>query len=162
MPLPRSVLRLTEEELNELLTSERSLRIGTVGPDGGPHVAPMWFVWHGGSIWLNSLIRSRRTKDLASGSPVALCVDAGTDYFELRGAVLYGIPKEITDDPELTEVRQLFGRKYWNIDEIPATKSHVWLRVTPDRIVSWDFKKIPANKDPRLKYGPGADGGKPS
>lgn len=154
MPLPRSVLRLTEEELNELLTTERSLRIGTVGPDGGPHVAPMWFVWHGGAIWLNSLIRSRRTKDLASGSPVALCVDAGTDYFELRGAVLYGTPQEITEHPKLTEVRQLFGRKYWNIDEIPSTKSHVWLRVAPDRIVSWDFKKIPANKDPRLKYGP--------
>jgi len=162
MPLPRSVLRLTEEELNELLTTERSLRIGTVGPDGGPHVAPMWFVWHDHAIWLNSLIRSRRTKDLASGSQVALCVDAGTEYFELRGAVLYGVPKEIKGAPELTEVRQLFGKKYWNIDEIPETKSHVWLRVVPDRIVSWDFKKIPANKDPRLKYGPGSEGGKPS
>lgn len=154
MPLPRSVLRLTKEELDELLSSERSLRIGTVGPDGGPHVAPMWFVWHDGAIWLNSLIRSRRTRDLALGSPVALCVDAGTEYFELRGAVIYGTPQEVKDEDGLTKVRQLFGRKYWNIDEIPVTKSHTWLRVVPDRIASWDFKKIPANKDPRLKYGP--------
>jgi nitroimidazol reductase NimA-like FMN-containing flavoprotein (pyridoxamine 5'-phosphate oxidase superfamily) len=162
MPLPRSVLRLTDDELNELLTTERSLRIGTVGPDGGPHVAPMWFVWHEGAIWLNSLIRSRRTTDLASGSPVALCVDAGTDYFELRGAVLYGTPEEIKDPAESAEVRRLFGQKYWNIEEIPETKSHMWLRVVPNKIVSWDFKKIPANKDPRLKYGPGSEDGKPS
>ena len=154
MPLPRSILRLTEEELEELLTTERSLRIGTVNKDGTPHVAPMWFVWHDGAIWLNSLRRSRRTSDLAAGSQVALCVDAGQDYFELRGAVLYGTPEEITDEAVTTEARKLFGRKYWNIDEIPVTKSHVWLRVKPDKIVSWDFKKIPAGNDPRLKYGP--------
>lgn len=159
MPLPRSILRLTDSELEELLTTERSLRIGTVGKNGMPHVAPMWFVWHDGAIWLNSLIRSKRTKDLASGSPVALCVDAGHDYFELRGAVLYGTPEEVTEETVTTKARRLFGRKYWNIDEIPVTKSHTWLRVKPDKIVSWDFKKIPANKDPRLKYGPT---GKPS
>ena len=158
MPLPRSILRLTDAELDELLSSERTLRIGTVGPEGGPHVAPMWFVWHDGAIWLNSLIRSRRTTDLSSGSPVALCVDAGTDYFELRGAVLYGKPEEVKDPAETAEIRRLFGRKYWNIDEIPEAKSHTWLRVTPDRIVSWDFKKIPQGRDRRLETAKEQDG----
>lgn len=156
MPLPRSILRLTEEELDELLTNERTLRIGTVGPDGDPHVAPLWFVWHDGAIWLNSLKRSRRTRDLASGSRVALCVDTGDEYFVLRGAVLYGVPQDANDDPGVAEVRRKFGRKYWNIEEIPATKSHTWLRVDPDKISSWDFRKIPADKDPRRRYG--ADG----
>jgi nitroimidazol reductase NimA-like FMN-containing flavoprotein (pyridoxamine 5'-phosphate oxidase superfamily) len=150
VPLPRSILRLTEEELEELLTTERSLRIGTVNKDGTPHVAPLWFVWHDGAIWINSLRRSRRTTDLASGSTVALCIDAGHDYAELRGAVLYGTPEEITDEARTTEARKLFGKKYWNIDEIPVAKSHTWLRVKPDKIVSWDFKKIPTGKDPKL------------
>ena len=150
MPLPRSILRMTEAELEELLTTERSLRIGTVGNNGMPHVAPMWFVWDDGAIWLNSLIRSKRTKDLAAGSPVALCVDAGHDYAELRGAVLYGTPEEITDEALTTEARKLFGKKYWNIEEVPVTKSHIWLRVKPEKIVSWDFKKIPTGKDPKL------------
>jgi len=154
VPLPRSMLRLTDDELEELLSSELTLRAGTVGPDGWPHVAPLWFVWHDGAIWINSLRRSKRTSDLAAGSKVALCVDTGTDYSQLRGAVLYGTPHEAEGDPELETARKAFAKKNWNIDDIPAMKSHVWLKMVPDKIVSWDFRKIPPRGDPRLKYGP--------
>ena len=154
MPLPRSLLRLTPEELDELLTTERTLHIGTVSAAGTPHVAPMWFLWHDGAIWLTSLRRSKRQSDLQAGSKVALCVDAGTDYWELRGAVLYGTPVEAAGDPGLPGARHAFAQKNWGIDDLPETKSHVWLKMVPDKIVSWDFRKIPAASDPRLKYGP--------
>jgi len=156
MPLPRSLLRLTPEELDELLTSERTLRAGTVSADGTPHVAPLWFLWRDGAIWLTSLRRSKRQTDLKAGSRVALCVDTGRDYSELRGAVLYGTPAEAGDDPELPAARKAFARKNWDIEDLPDIKSHVWLKLVPDKIVSWDFRKIPASKDPRLKYGPTA------
>ncbi|HJP66315.1 MAG TPA: pyridoxamine 5'-phosphate oxidase family protein [Actinomycetota bacterium] len=150
MPIPRSQLRLTDEELEELLTTERTLRVGTVSPDGGPHVVPLWFVWHGGVIWLNNLKRSRRNRDLGEGSPVALCVDTGHEYWELRGAVLYGTPVPADpDDPSLPEIRRTFGSKYFYGADIPDVKSHQWMRMVPDRIVSWDFRKIPAGRDGR-------------
>jgi pyridoxamine 5'-phosphate oxidase-like protein len=154
MPLPRGMLRLTDEELNELLTSERTLRIGTVSGDGTPHVAPMWFLWRDGVIWLTSLRRSKRQSDLATGSRVALCVDTGTEYGELRGAVLYGTPADADHDPDMPEARKAFAQKNWGIDDLPDIKSHVWLKLVPDKIVSWDFRKIPTNADPRFKYGP--------
>jgi nitroimidazol reductase NimA-like FMN-containing flavoprotein (pyridoxamine 5'-phosphate oxidase superfamily) len=154
MPIPRSQLRLTEVELDELLRTERTMRAGTVSPDGSPHVVPLWFVWHGGAMWINNLRRSRRSRDLSAGSRVALCVDTGTDYFELRGAVLYGTPREAgADDPELEAVRKAFGEKYFYGAEIPDTKSHVWLTMVPDEIVSWDFRKIPAGRDGRVEAG---------
>jgi hypothetical protein len=161
MPIPRDALRLDPEDLEELLRTERTMRIGTVGPDGTPHVAPMWYVWHDGAIWINSLRRSRRTRDLASGSEVAVCVDAGIEYWDLKGAVLYGRPVEATGDERLGAVQAEFARKYWGGTEMPAVKSHVWIRMVPKRIASWDFHKIPAEKDPRLKYGPKADGTAP-
>lgn len=155
MPLPRSILRLTDEELDELLTTEKVLRAGTVNDDGKPHVAPLWFIWYDGAIWLNSLRRSRRSSDLAAGSKVALCVDTGDSYWELKGAVLYGTPLAATDDPQLPDARKAFAQKNWGIDDLPPEiKSHVWLKLVPERIVSWDFAKIPAGKDPRVKYGP--------
>jgi hypothetical protein len=154
MPLPRSLLRLTPDELDELLTTEGTLRAGTVSPDGTPHVAPLWFLWFDGAIWLTSLRRSRRSSDLAAGSKVALCVDTGKAYWELKGAVLYGTPQEAKDDPKLPEARKAFAQKNWGIDDLPDTKSHVWLKMVPDKIVSWDFAKIPAASDPRVKYGP--------
>jgi nitroimidazol reductase NimA-like FMN-containing flavoprotein (pyridoxamine 5'-phosphate oxidase superfamily) len=158
MPIPRRLLRLTPEELDELLATERTLHLATVGPDGTPHVAPMWFVWHDGALWLSSLRRSRRTRDLAAGSPVAACVDAGLDYGELRGAVLYGRPEEATGDERLAAIREAFARKYWGGTWMPEVRSHVWLRMVPDRIVSWDFRKIPVGRDPRLRSS-ATDGG---
>jgi nitroimidazol reductase NimA-like FMN-containing flavoprotein (pyridoxamine 5'-phosphate oxidase superfamily) len=152
MPLPRSMLRMTDEELNELLATERTARIGTAAPDGEPHVAPLWFVWHDGALWFNSLKRSRRSSDVEAGSRAAVCVDAGHEYAELRGAVLYGKFEEAGDVPE---VRQLFGNKYFNGIQVPIAKSHRWLVLRPDKIVSWDFKKIPGNADPQSRLAEG-------
>ena len=152
MPIARDQLRLTDEELEELLSTERTMRAGTVGPDGSPHVVPLWFVWHDGSIWINNLKKARRSRDIGAGSEVALCIDNGHDYFELRGAVVYGTPESVDgEDPALVPVRQGFGDKYFGGNQVPDVKSHQWLRVVPDRIVSWDFRKIPAGRDGRAE-----------
>ena len=156
MPIPREQLRLSEADLDELLRTERTMRAGTVSPDGSPHVVPLWFVWDGTAIWINNLRKSRRSRDLAAGSPVALCIDTGEQYFDLRGAVLYGKPERVDgNDPALEGVRKGFGEKYFGGMEIPDTKSHFWLKVVPDRIVSWDFRKIPAGRDGRAEASKG-------
>src|SRR5919198_5255585 len=126
MPIPREKLRLSPEDLDELLRETRTMRAGTVSPDGYPHVVPLWFVWDGTTIWINNLRKSRRSKDLAAGSPVALCIDTGKEYFELRGAVLYGMPTEASpEDETLPNARKAFGDKYFGGGEVPDTKSHV-------------------------------------
>ena len=156
MPIPREQLRLTDQELAELLAETRTMRAGTVSPDGSPHVVPLWFVWHRGAIWINNLRKARRSRDLAAGSKVALCIDTGHDYFDLRGAVLYGTPEEVPpDDPALPDVRKTFGEKYFGGMEVPDVKSHQWLRMDPEDIVSWDFRKIPAGRDGRAEISKG-------
>jgi len=138
---------MTPEELEEFLATERTVRVGTVSAAGEPHVAPLWFVWHDGAMYFNSLKRSRRAHDVERGSRVAACVDGGDSYGELRGAVLYG---RVEDAGDVPDIRKRFGEKYWGGIEIPATKSHTWLVLRPDKIVSWDFAKIPAGRDRRL------------
>ena len=151
MPIPREQLRLTEQELDELLADERTVRAATVSPEGLPHVVPLWFVWHEGAIWINSLRRSRRAHDVVAGSAVALCVDTGVEYEELRGAVLYGRFAPASEAPDIAQVKAAFARKYWGLDAIPDLKSHEWLLLRPDNIVSWDFRKIPLGRDKRLE-----------
>jgi nitroimidazol reductase NimA-like FMN-containing flavoprotein (pyridoxamine 5'-phosphate oxidase superfamily) len=151
VPIPREQLRLTPEELDDLLSTIRTCHVGTVSPDGGPHVVPLWFVWHAGAVWVNNLRRTRRSRDLAAGSAASVCVDTGVEYAELRGAVLYGRFDEATDHPEISGARAAFATKYWGGYEVPDLKSHVWLRMAPERTVSWDFRKIPAGRDRRLE-----------
>lgn len=150
MPVPRSQLRMTAAELDAFLDGERTTRVGTVAPDGEPHVVPLWFVWRDGRLFVNSLRRSRRMRDIERGSRAAACVDAGEEYARLRGAVLYGVFTDATGLPELGAVRRTFGQKYWHGAEVPETRSHRWLVMEPDRIVSWDFRKIPAGRDRRI------------
>lgn len=151
MPIPREQLRLTDEELDELMRTTRTLHVATVSPDGGPHVVPLWFIWHDGTVWINNLRRSRRSRDIQAGSPVALCVDTGEHYGELRGVVLYGRFEEVVEDERLPTIREGFASKYWGAGSVPELKSHVWLRMRPDRMASWDFRKIPTGRDKRLE-----------
>lgn len=151
MPVPREKLRLSPAEIDELLAAERTARVATVSPDGGPHVIPMWFVWRDGELWINSLIRSRRTRDVDAGSPASVCVDAGVEYGELRGVVLYGSFEAADDAAGIDDIRAEFGRKYWHGIDVPALRSHRWMKMRPDRVVSWDFRKIPTGGDKRLE-----------
>ena len=153
MPIPRAQLRLTDEELDDLLRSERTLHVATSSADGWPHVVPLWFVWRDGAVWINNLRRSKRSRDISEGSPVALCVDTGVEYQELRGAVLYGRFEAVGDDDALESVKAAFAQKYWGVASIPDLKSHQWLRLKLERIASWDFRKIPAGRDRRLDAG---------
>jgi len=155
MPIPREQLRLTDEELDGLLAHERTVRAATVSPDGWPHVVPLWFVWRDGAVWINNLRRSRRSRNLETGSPVALCVDTGAEYGELRGAVLYGHFQPAADEAALPEVKSAFAEKYWAVPSIPDLKSHEWLLMRPERVASWDFRKIPSGRDRRLSAGKG-------
>lgn len=142
-------IAMTAAEVDEFLTRERTCRVATVGRDGRPHVAPLWFVWDGASLWLNSVVRSQRWADLARDPRTAVVVDAGTDYSELRGVELSGavvpvgdVPRTAAADEALAGPERLFARKYTGSDTFAPDGRHAWVRLTPDKLVSWDFRKL--------------------
>ncbi|MFB9907593.1 pyridoxamine 5'-phosphate oxidase family protein [Allokutzneria oryzae] len=141
-------IAMTPAEVDAFLTAERTCRVATVGPDG-PHATPLWFVWDGRSLWLTSLTRSRRWADLMRDARIGVVVDAGTEYLELRGVEITGtaavvgeVPRGGEPCPELEEPESLFARKYFGGDQMVHDGRHAWLRVTPSKITSWDFRKL--------------------
>lgn len=136
-------------ELDEFLGAQRTCRVGTISADGAPHVSPLWFMWDGTSLWLYSITRSKRWAALRRDPRVAVVVDAGEEYGELCGVELSGtvevvgeVPRTGEPNPELVEVERLFARKNFGLDEMPHDGRHAWLRLTPDAIASWDFRKL--------------------
>jgi PPOX class probable F420-dependent enzyme len=142
---------MTPAEIDAFLAVEHTCRVATTGADGRPHVAPLWFVWDGAALWLNSTVRSQRWTDLTRDPRVAVVVDAGERYDQLRGVELAGtatpvgpVPREDTGPvAELAGPERLFARKYAGTDTFTPDGRHAWLRVDPDKIMSWDFRKIP-------------------
>jgi Pyridoxamine 5'-phosphate oxidase len=142
-------IAMTAAEVDEFLAAMRTCRVATSGKDGRPHVVPLWFVWDGTALWLTSLVRSQRWTDLMRDPRVAVVVDAGVEYMELRGVELSGevvpvgdVPRAATPDPVLDQVEQLFAGKYTGGVKAPADGRHAWLRLTPEKLVSWDFRKL--------------------
>ncbi|MGW1199390.1 pyridoxamine 5'-phosphate oxidase family protein [Streptomyces sp. NPDC002536] len=140
-------------ELDSFLTTQRTCRLATVGPDGSPHVSPLWFAWDGEALWLYSLVRSLRWTALQGGARVAAVVDDGREYGELRGAELSGravrvgeAPRRGDPCPGLDAVERLFAAKYFGLGAMPHDGRHAWVRLRPDRIVSWDFRRLPGRQ----------------
>lgn len=141
-------IAMNAEELDAFLSNERTCRVATVGANGDPHNTPLWFVWSNGSLWLNSIVSSQRWTDLMRNGRMAVIVDAGEDYMELRGVELLGtaapigeIPRTGESHPELEAIEQAFADKYAG-GHVARDGRHGWLRMTPDKIVSWDFRKM--------------------
>jgi hypothetical protein len=141
-------IAMTKAELDDFLAGHRICRVATVG-SRGPHLTALWYVWDGTAMWLTSVVRSQRWADLERDPRVAVLVDAGEDYGELRGAELRGmvevvgeIPRTGIPDERLTEAERLFARKYAGADVMHHDGRHAWLSLVPDTITSWDFRKL--------------------
>jgi len=140
---------MSADELSSFLGDQRTCRFATTGPDG-PHVAPVWFVWDGQAIWVYSLTRSQRWANVSRDPRVAVVVDDGHHYHELHGVEIEGQatvvgPVPRTGDegpPELAEPERLMAAKYFGPAEMTHDGRHAWLRITPLKLVSWDFRKL--------------------
>jgi hypothetical protein len=79
-------------------------------------------------------------------------VDDGHHYHELHGVEIEGratmvgpVPRTGQEDeaaPELAEPERLMAAKYFGLSEMTHDGRHAWLRVTPQKMVSWDFRKL--------------------
>ncbi|MEU8930741.1 pyridoxamine 5'-phosphate oxidase family protein [Streptomyces sp. NPDC048409] len=142
-------IMMTPGELDEFLTAQRTCRVATVSASGAPHVSALWFAWDGTSLWLYSVVRSQRWTDLSRDPRVAVVVDSGEEYDQLRGVELRGTVEFVGEVPrtgelvaELDYVETLFARKNFGLDEMPHDGRHAWARLTPTKIASWDFRKL--------------------
>ncbi len=138
---------MTAEERDDFLDGERTCRVATVGTDG-PHVTPLWFVWDGQAVWLTSIVRSQRWTDMQRDPRMTVLVDAGEGYAELRGVEIRGRGRSVGEVPRtgqpidsLIEPERRFGAKYGG-GVFTHDGRHAWLQVIPDKIVSWDFRKL--------------------
>jgi hypothetical protein len=97
---------------------------------------------------LTSVVQSQRWADLRHDNRVGVVVDAGHDFLELRGVEIRGVAEVVGEVPragepvaELETPERLFAQKYAD-GRMRHDGRHAWLRITPHKIVSWDFRKM--------------------
>jgi nitroimidazol reductase NimA-like FMN-containing flavoprotein (pyridoxamine 5'-phosphate oxidase superfamily) len=148
----RLELSLTDQERAGYLAEQRTVRVATVGPDGAPHVVPLWFVWRDGALFLNSTMGNPTVENMLRTGTASAVVDDGESYDALRGVVLTGHVERLGSEAP-AEVERTWSDKYMGGGELPYRKwrDRSWFRLDPDRIASWDFRKIPKARARRTK-----------
>jgi PPOX class probable F420-dependent enzyme len=112
------------------LAASHDYWVATVRPGGGPHVMPVWGVWHDTSVWFSSGGRSRKARNLRAEPRCVVTTDNPREPVVLEGRA------ELVTDPDLLAVvLDLENRKYrtaYTMDLLdPAVNA--CFRVRPDR-----------------------------
>ncbi len=157
MPIS-SKLALSEEQIEELMTSSWNMRIATIGPGSHINLTPMWFGWAGGLIYTYG--RGQKVANLRRNSECSIVVDRNEKFPELQAVMFRGKAAVLEDsnaeeaDPHLGEIRIQMGAKYAGGHgeatadtaepnrATAAGKSSRWIVFTPVKLVSWDNFKL--------------------
>ena len=139
-------ISMRPEEIEAYLTEHRTIRLATVSGAGEPHVVPLWFVWMEGVVFMNSTLGNVTIRNLDRNPNATGSVDDGETYDELRGVLIHGPVEQTDDDPRLPAVAEAWSHKYLGGNPVPYRRwrNRVWLRQTPHRLTSWDFRKMAA------------------
>jgi len=144
----RRQIRLTPEEQAAFLREHRKAALATIGKDGFPHVVAMNFVAKDGAFYMTSYGKAQKVLNIRRNPKVALMVEAGDSYGELRGVMIRG-DCEILEEADA--VRGVFAamaeargtpareRPRGSVDSAPK---RVVLKIVPEKITSWDHRKL--------------------
>lgn len=94
---------MTETEVAELLDAQRTVTLATIGPDGRPHLASMWFARDGADLLMWTYAASQKARDVGRDPRVTVLAEAGEDYAELRGVSLDCVAEQVADPAAVLE-----------------------------------------------------------
>ncbi|WP_405177509.1 PPOX class F420-dependent oxidoreductase [Nocardia sp. NBC_01377] len=145
----RAQIVMSDTEIAEFLEHSRVATMATIGPTGAPHLIAMWYALIDGEVWFETKAKSQKAVNLRRDPRITCMIESGDTYDQLRGVSLEGTA-EITADPErLFAVGVSVWERYtgpYSEEMRPAVEAmlhkRVAIRVRPDRVRSWDHRKL--------------------
>jgi PPOX class probable F420-dependent enzyme len=149
----RREITMSPAEMRKFFDEERVVTCATIGPNGRPHLMPLWFVVRSGLIHAWTYVKSQKVKNLERQPQATLQVEAGERYAELRGVMMECDVDIIRDGEDWWAVGTDLAFRYGAAsptdppDAVRAGveqrgRKRVVLRFRPTRIVSWDHRKL--------------------
>lgn len=145
----RDRVAMTAEEAAALLAESHKLQLATINRDGTPHLVTMFYVMLDGQIAFWTYRSAQKARNLARDPRVTCLVEAGEEYFELRGVQVVGLARCIEDPARVLDIgRRLAavttGMAADVLEEYTekTARKRVGYVVEPRRVISWDFRKL--------------------
>ena len=151
MASKRDQIKMTDEEIRHFLVEQRIMQCVTVGPNGRPHLMPLWYLPGDGELRGWTYAKSQKAKNLERDPHATVSIDDGVAYDQLRGVMYECDVQLIREIEDITAIgRELFERYGPGGELAPEVaqmvekqaEKRVGLRFVPTRTVSWDHRKL--------------------
>ena len=143
----RQQIRLSPEEQAAFFRKHRKAALATLDKDGFPHVVAMNYFVKDGAFYMTSYGKAQKIMNIRRNPKVALMIEEGNAYSELRGVMVRG-HCEIIEGADavraafvgLAEARgTTYTRPQGSVDSAPK---RVVLKIIPEKVTSWDHSKL--------------------
>jgi nitroimidazol reductase NimA-like FMN-containing flavoprotein (pyridoxamine 5'-phosphate oxidase superfamily) len=123
--------------------------VATVGPDGSPHVVPLWFVWLEDALYVSTRRDGRTWRNAMVDPRVSVTIDVGRSWTEIAGVVVEGLAEPFAaEHVSMRAPMSAWHEKYRSLlagegfgrftEEV---RGFAFLRVEPGHLVFWDHAR---------------------
>jgi PPOX class probable F420-dependent enzyme len=146
----RNLIQMTSEEQHEFLRRTKTLILSTIDHRGYPHSVPMWYEMDGPTFLMTTYAKSQKAMNIRRDPRVALLTEAGETYDTLKGVLIRGRAEIISDVEMCVGILLRVHKKMAGAPLPPGAdealqmqaRKRVIIKVTPERISSWDHSKL--------------------
>ena len=150
----RDAIRMSASEVEAFLGEQKTLIVATIGRNGLPHLAPMWFAWVDGELVFCTDRKSQKIVNLQRDPRCSVLAEAGETYDQLRGVHMEGVTEFTPDLGRVVDavVARNFGEVGSDPDAREALRKAMSRRVAvifrPTKTASWDHRKTMSGVTP--------------
>ncbi|MFG3440312.1 pyridoxamine 5'-phosphate oxidase family protein [Nonomuraea sp. NPDC047897] len=146
----RARIAMSDDDVTALLQEARKLQLATINPDGTPHLVTMFYGLDEGRITFWTYAKAQKTRNLERDPRVTCLVEAGYDYAELRGIMVYGTAERVDAPEHVMAVGMQVARRMnpgapddLLLPYVEQTgRKRVAFIVEPAKVVSWDHRRL--------------------
>jgi hypothetical protein len=142
---------MTPEEVRSFLETELTAQVATMGPNGRPHLVPVFYVTRGEAVATWTYAKSQKAVNLRRLAQATVLVEAGRSYEQLRGVSMECDVQILEDTEQIALIGQELTHRMIGDAEVATSASQfvrvqaekrVGLLFTPTNVVSWDHAKL--------------------
>ena len=145
----REQVAMTAEETAAMLAGSSKLQLASINRDGTAHLVTMFYTMLDGRIAFWTYRSSQKARNIARDPRVTCLVEAGEEYFELRGVQVAGTASCVSDPDGVLDIGRRIAARMRDVpagaleDYVSqAARKRFGYIVAPARVITWDHRKL--------------------
>ena len=143
----RRQIQLSADEQAAFFREHKKAALATIDKDGFPHVVAMNYFAKDGAFYMTSYGKAQKVVNVRRNPKVALMMETGDAYAELRGVMIRGHCEILEGEAAVKAAFE--SRAGAQADPSPvqpgavaSAPKRVVLKIVPQKVVSWDHRKL--------------------